>query len=266
MTLQQVAALLLDPLGPDDRIDSRVRFAGIDNFGRHQPFRCASEQSRTGENMVRTGPGAGVTPVFRVFPPAMTQQPGQQAFVNLFKITVMTGQAPAALPGQVPQLLIKVKPLQHALPVQKFPAAQLAELVAGNRLALFPQVLPKLQQGREIGFIINEPLMRLVCCGLFFQRPFTGILDTERCRQHQHVFQALCFGTFLHYPRQADIKRPARQGLAEPGGRTGLINRRQLEQQLVSVIDHPRSRAIDKGKILHRTQAHGQHPQDHRRQ
>jgi len=186
--------------------------------------------------------------------------------VNLFKITVMAGQAPAALPGQVAQLLIEVKPLQHALPVQEFPAAQLAKLVAGNCLALCPQVLPKLQQSRKIGFFINESLMRLIRRGLLFQRPFTRVLDTEPRRQHQHVFQASCFGACLHHSGQPHIKRPARQRPAEPGGGAGPINRRQLEQQLVGVIDHPRSRVIDKRKVFHRTQAHGQHPQDHRRQ
>ncbi len=86
--------------------------------------------------------------------------------MDLLKITVMAGQAPAALPGQAAQLLIQVKPLQHALPVQEFPAAQLAKLVAGNCLALCPQVLPKLQQSRKIGFFINESLMRLIRRGL----------------------------------------------------------------------------------------------------
>ena len=113
--------------------------------------------------------------------------------MDLFKISVMTGQAPAVLSGQITQLLIKVKPLQHTLPVQEFPAAQLAELVAGNRLALFPQVLPKLEQGREVRFFINESLMRLISRGLLFQGSLTGVLNTECRRQHHHVFQASRF-------------------------------------------------------------------------
>ncbi len=186
--------------------------------------------------------------------------------MQLGVISVAPGQRQSVLTGLVTQLLVQVEPLQDPLPIQELAPAELAKLVPGNGLALLSEVLPQLQQTDEVGFGIAETPVRLVRRGLCFERPFAGILDAQGSRQDQQVFQAALPAALFDHPRQADIHRPMRQAPAQSGGRPGLVNRLELVQQVVGIIDHPWRRRIDERKLLDDSQAHGQHSQDDRGQ
>ena len=162
--------------------------------------------------------------------------------MHLVIIAVTAFERQALLPGLVPQLLVQVEPFQHTLPVEEFPSAQLAKLVARVLLALFAQVAPQLEQSDEIRLLMGEAFMRLVGRALRLQRPFTRVLNTQTRGEHQQIFQAPLARALHDHAGQANIQRPAGQ-LPTQSGRPAIgIHRAQFEQQLVGIADHSRRR------------------------
>ena len=144
---QQVTTLLLDPLWLNGGVEPGVGPRGLDNFRRHQPLRPTLEQAGAGENMELARTCALVSVAFRNAVPHLAEQASQQRLVD-GRIHALLAQLAAAefqalFPRLDAKLLVQVKPLQHALPVEKFALAHLAELVTRALATLASQVIPQ---------------------------------------------------------------------------------------------------------------------------
>ncbi len=188
LPLEQVLADLLHLLGGDPGDRTRPQPAGLDQLGGdHQRGRRPGqagpgtdrEPGATGpEVLLQTGSAApaatgaaGPARVGRRGRPGRAARPAPRCAPGPASPGRRCGPGPAR--GDLLELAVQVLPLPDPQEVQELVPAQPAERVAGQGLALGPQVVPQVQPGHEVGGVAAPELVE----GL-------GIWPFDRLRAH----------------------------------------------------------------------------------
>src|SRR5258706_5455164 len=172
--------------------------------------------------------------------------------------------APAELADKLLQLAVDVAPLAHAVEREEMLAAGLVQLAAGFPvLERFLEELPQLQPGKEIGFLVVELFLRFVGRGSPIARPLARILHRERGGDDEHLAQRVLRFRRENHAADARVHRQLRNLPSRFGELVFVVDRAQLGEQRIAVLDRLGSRRIDERKFLDRAKAERLHPQDH---
>ncbi|MNO72796.1 hypothetical protein D3C76_637500 [compost metagenome] len=164
------------------------------------------------------------------------------------------------------QLTMSIAPLAQPQVVQELLAAPVAQRVGSQRLALFLEAAPQVDQRSEVRVHVLPLCVRLVGGLLAFWRAFTRVLHRQRTGDDQHFLQAAQARAFKQHAAQPRVDRQARQLAANWRQLVLAVNRRKLLQQVEAVADGFAIRRLDEREGIDCAQAQVQHLQDHRRQ
>ena len=103
--------------------------------------------------------------------------------------------------------------------------------------ALLLQVRPELEEGEEIRLLVAERGVGLVGGLLLVQRAIARILDAERRGDHHDLAEAVALGRLREHARDARVHRQAGELAAQPGEAPVTIDRAQLLQHPVAIVD-----------------------------
>ena len=91
---------------------------------------------------------------------------------------------------------------------------------------------------------------------------FTRILDRQKRRDHEHLGQAGLVGAGPQDAREARIHGQARHAPAERSDLPRVIDRIEIAQQPIAILDELRIGRIGEGEILDGAEAELRHPQN----
>ena len=164
--------------------------------------------------------------------------------------------------AQQHQLVVYVAPLTHAQRRQEGFLQQLFILVARQFLALLFGPAPQVGEKQEVGFLVGKGLVGLVGLLRHFLRAVARVLRRQCGDNHQHFVKAVKLRRLKQHATEARVHRQARQLLAQRCQAFTLPGA-ELFQQAVSVAHQAAVWGIDKREILHITETHVGHLQNH---
>ena len=250
----------------------------LHQLGRHHPVMVLLEQPGAGEDGEPGAAGTLIVTVLGRVQADMAQQPGEQRLVDRIAVGGrVLGQGGGLPPlGQIPELGIagdlgqldhQILPFADAQIVQVLPAAELAELIAGELLLLQLQIAPQVQQRGEVAGVIGEAAVQLIGLGPLLSGTLAGILDGQGGHQHGDLLQAAAAAGLDHHPAQPRVGRQTGEQPTGGGDRAGLLQGAQLGEQPDGVVNGLGVGLLDEGELQQLPRragdAHGRHLQQH---
>ena len=285
----KVRGQLFDPLGLNGSHGARIDARGLGQFRGHHPFHA--RRLLRGVLLVAArqleldAAGAQVMVALGALGADVADETGEEGAVDVVVTDLRRfllcgqfgGRGETVLrmgchmhPGrcaQLVQLRMHVPPLTHAQRRDKIFMQHLVELAI--RLLVLQGLLvkrPHIHKGEKLRLRMCKLLVRHGGILLLVVRPHPRVLHRQGGRNHQHLAHAgLAFGRQQH-ACDGGIHREFRQRPAKRGQPLVPVNRPQLKQLPVAVLDHARRGWFHKRKFLYFAQAERLHSQDHVRQ
>ena len=138
--------------------------------------------------------------------------------------------------------LLDPRPGEEAVPAVK------AELAPAGMAALLLQVVPQLEQRREVGGLVPKGGVRLVGRLALLQGPVARVLHAQGGADHQHLPQAVPAPGGEQHAADARVDGQPGQLAAQGCHPPPRVDRPQLFQHPVAVPDQPRIGRVDEGE------------------
>ncbi|MCY1410440.1 hypothetical protein D9M71_258090 [compost metagenome] len=161
---------------------------------------------------------------------------------------------------------MRIAPLAQAQIVQEVLPAPATQRIGAERLALFLEAAPEVDQCGEVGIRVLPLRMRLVGGLLALDRTLARVLHRKRAGHGEHFIETALMRRFQQHAAEARINGQARQLAAQRGELALAVHRREFLQQGEAVLDRLAVRRLDEGEGLDIAEAQVEHLQDHRRQ
>ncbi len=261
--LAQLAAGGLEPQRIDLGDAAREQLRGLDQLGGHHPRRRLLGQARRRVDHELGLPRAEVAPRLLVPHPDPAEQPGQQRAVDLIGGPRLGVGRDVELLHHPDQLLVDVLPLAHPVVVEEVLATQLVHLVARALAARVLPEGPQLQVAGEVRALVAELAVGLVGLLLHVARPVARILQAERRGDHDDLAQRALVAAAEDHPAEPRIDRQPAELMAQLGQRAVLVDRAELLERAVALLDRARLRRIEEREVLDVAELEVLHPQDH---
>ncbi|MNZ85756.1 hypothetical protein D3C78_1045590 [compost metagenome] len=164
------------------------------------------------------------------------------------------------------QLPVRIPPFTQAQIVEEILPAPATQRIGTQRLALFLEAAPEVDQRGEVRIRVLPLRMRLVGGLLALDRTLTRVLHRKRAGHGEHFIETALMRRFQQHAAEARINGQARQLAAQRGELALAVHRRELLQQGEAVLDRLAVRRLDEGERLDIAEAQVEHLQDYRRQ
>ena len=260
LSADQVMRRGLDPGGLNGRDGTRQHPMRFRQRGRHDPARAARLRATAGDGKTQATRAEVVTLLAALA--EVAQQARQQRPVQGLIARGHLVHLPAELYHQRGHLGTEIFPLADAQRRQELFPAPAPRLRPGALGPHCPPGVPDVQQGHEVRVRIGELRVAFIGCGAQLLWPLAWIMDAQRSHQCGRLGQRAGAAPFGQHACEARIQRQARHLPAQLGDSPGGVDRLQLLQQAIAVVDQSRIRRVREREFIHGAEPEHFHLQD----
>ena len=241
---------LFNPVRIDLRDRMEIRARRLKAFRAHDPLRLLLE-SGAGPNHEFSRVRRAIFRADLRFLRDSVKEPRQNRPVNRRVIVATRPQAHIEPAQHLQKLHVNVRPFAHTVIRKEIFATRFAQLTLAELLFESLPEIPKLEEGEEVGVFVLEGGVFEIRRLLFFARAFARILDFERRGDRERLAKRSFFVRREDDAPNSRVDGKFAQRASDVGEFAVFVDRAELKEGAVSVLDRGAARRIDEGEAFH---------------